>query len=75
MSTSLLHTSSLSPLAPLPSGSECGPTVKGKESPVSLPRSVSAVALALLAVSFLAPAATATLVDRTVFAEEFGFST
>jgi hypothetical protein len=42
---------------------------------VSLSRPLATVALVLLATVSLAPAANATLVSRTVFAEEFGFST
>ena len=42
---------------------------------MSLSRLSAVAALALLAVPMLAPTAGATLVDRTVFAEEFGFST
>ena len=42
---------------------------------MTIPRHAMVAVVALTALVFFAPAANATTVDRTVFAEDFGFST
>ena len=42
---------------------------------MTIPRHAMVAVVALTALAFLAPAASATLVDRTVFAEDFGWNT
>ena len=57
---------------PVPAGSDS----QGKESrAVIRNRTLATAAVLALSFALLVPAAGATLVDRTVFAEEFGFST